>query len=168
MSGFLSITTLATSKFLYYFTHDVYLYVFSYSLLSAYDMGAPAKVLQAIYDSAAAPLNPIGYGLSKNEVVQIDENNWFNYLGDEKCAPIDWFPGIDTYLHLATIYYSPFVPFFTAEVAAHGGAKTLEKYIFSDYGNKDGRAMLRRMMGGSYVYFQIHFALIIDGLFYTF
>jgi hypothetical protein len=87
MSGFLSITTLATSKCLYYFAHDVYLHVFSFSLLSAYDMGAPAKVLQAIYDSAAAPLNPLGFGLGKNEVVQIDENNWFDYLGDEKCAP---------------------------------------------------------------------------------
>jgi len=99
--------------------------------LSAYDLGAPAKVLQAIYDSAAAPLNPINHGLSKNESVQqINESNWFEFLGEEK-------------------YYSAFVPFFTAEVTALGGTKALEKYIFSDNGNANGRVMLRRMMGGS-------------------
>jgi hypothetical protein len=62
-----------------------YLHIFfSFSLLSAYDLGAPAKVLQAIYDSASPPLNPIDHGLGKNEFQQITEKNWSEFLGQEK------------------------------------------------------------------------------------
>ena len=50
-------------------------------------------------------------------------------------------------------YYSSYVVFFTSEVVANGGRKTLANYIFSDAANDNGRNMVLRMMGGSYVYF---------------
>ena len=41
--------------------------------------------------------------------------------------------------------------FFSQEIAANGVASTLEKYIFDEEANADGRHMLTRVVSGAYV-----------------
>jgi len=47
--------------------------------------------------------------------------------------------------------YSAFVEFFSQEIATNGVASTLEKYIFDEEANADGRHMLTRVVSGAYV-----------------
>lgn len=59
------------------------------SLLAAYDFGAPAKQLQAIYDAQQGELDPIHLADRKTKAVEeqhvtITAKNWTEYLGDEK------------------------------------------------------------------------------------
>jgi len=58
--------------------------------LAAYDLGAPASLIQKIYDEEAKLQRPID--LKENGVVpegvvkpgQINDENWTNWLGDQK------------------------------------------------------------------------------------
>jgi hypothetical protein len=52
------------------------------SLLAAYDLGAPPKLLQAMYDNDAKPLRPIG--LDEVDHPTVTTQNWREYLGVEK------------------------------------------------------------------------------------
>lgn len=59
------------------------------SLLAAYDLGAPAKLLQAIYDNEAKDLDPIHMAdratkLVEEQHVDITLRNWTEFLGQHK------------------------------------------------------------------------------------
>jgi hypothetical protein len=43
------------------------------------------------------------------------------------------------------------VEFFSQEIAVNGVTSTLEKYIFDEEANADGRHMLTRVVSGAYV-----------------
>lgn len=58
------------------------------SLLAAYDLGAPAKLLQAIFDTTEPDLDPIHLANKKEEKVEeqhvaMNGKNWQQYLGNE-------------------------------------------------------------------------------------
>ena len=59
------------------------------SSLAAYDLAAPAKVLQAIYDEEAKILSPINLVDRKERIVQdlditMTRANWTEFVGPEK------------------------------------------------------------------------------------
>jgi hypothetical protein len=60
------------------------------SILAAYDLGAPASLIQAIYDDEAKIQRPIDLkdnGLVPEGVIkpgEINEANWTKWLGDAK------------------------------------------------------------------------------------
>ena len=59
------------------------------SILAAYDLAAPAKVLQAIYDEEAKILSPINLVDRKERIVQnlditVTGDNWTEFVGPEK------------------------------------------------------------------------------------
>jgi hypothetical protein len=56
-----------------------------FSLLAVYDLGAPANVLQAIYDAKVKSLRPIDM-VDKKELEPMTGENWTNFLGQEKSA----------------------------------------------------------------------------------
>ena len=53
------------------------------SILAAYDLGASAPLLQAIYDSEQPTLLPIDVAIDLHD---ISEANWTTRLGDNKCV----------------------------------------------------------------------------------
>ncbi|KAF9224210.1 hypothetical protein BS17DRAFT_780644 [Gyrodon lividus] len=104
----------------------------SHHLLAAYDLGAPASVLQAIYDAKSPAQRPIDVGGDATlDQVNITSDNFREYVGQER-------------------YYRAFLTFFTEQIKELGVSETLERYIFSDTVNVEGFYMLSRFMSGSY------------------
>ncbi|KZP16253.1 hypothetical protein FIBSPDRAFT_748982 [Athelia psychrophila] len=105
----------------------------SHHLLAAYDLGASAKLLQAINDDSADSAShqrPIDLDEPKSPGT-ITENNWTEHFGEYK-------------------YYSAYLAFFLDEINTAGGGATLEKYIFSPGANGNGSEMFARSMGGAF------------------
>lgn len=60
-----------------------------YSLLAAYDLGAPSSLIQAIYDEEKHGLNSVFTADRPNKTVErqnlhIGVDTWTHYLGQEK------------------------------------------------------------------------------------
>ncbi|OBZ68792.1 hypothetical protein A0H81_11363 [Grifola frondosa] len=107
----------------------------SHHVLAAYDLGAPAQLLQKIYDKNAKSLSPIHTidrrsGLEEEQNVSITPQNWKQFLGQEK-------------------YYANYVEFFATVIASIGAGETLERYIFSPGANGNESYMLFRFVGGA-------------------
>lgn len=107
----------------------------SHHLLAAYDFGATAKQLQAIYDAELNELDPIHLADRATKTVEeqhvtITAENWTEYLGQEK-------------------YYASLLTFFTSVVEKLGTGETLEQYVFSPAANENGAQMLLRFVGGA-------------------
>jgi pre-mRNA-splicing factor ATP-dependent RNA helicase DHX16 len=117
--------------------------------LAAYDLGAPAKVLQAIYDTNIQPLRPIDI-VEKNQLELVTEKNWTNFLRQEKSVSSVGIAEL-ALTFLPARYYASFVAFFTSEIIAGGVGSILEKYVFSAAANGNGSNMLLRFVGGAYV-----------------
>ncbi|KIJ21191.1 hypothetical protein PAXINDRAFT_107074 [Paxillus involutus ATCC 200175] len=104
----------------------------SHHLLAAYDLGAPASVLQAIYDIKSADQRPIDAEEdATSNRVRITLDNLREYLGQGR-------------------YYSTLLTFFTEQIEDLGVPETLERYIFSTTMNVKGFDMLARFMSGVY------------------
>ncbi|KAF8873946.1 hypothetical protein BD779DRAFT_1664309 [Infundibulicybe gibba] len=107
----------------------------SHHLLAAYDLGASASLLEAIYQLHAEKLLPIdtvdrANGIVKRLDLSITESNWTEFLGKE-------------------VYYAPLLKFFSIEVEAYGARGLLDlKFVFSPDANKDGVDMMRRFFAG--------------------
>jgi len=61
------------------------------SLLAAYDLGAPAKLLQAIYDEEQKMQRPVDLGNKETSIEDVSlsditKENWQTFLGQERCA----------------------------------------------------------------------------------
>lgn len=57
------------------------------SLLAAYDLGAPAALLQSIYDAECQIQKPIdGTNDAPSEHVRITPDDFTKYLGEERCV----------------------------------------------------------------------------------
>jgi len=58
----------------------------SHHILAAYDLGASADLLKAIYDEEAKKQRPILLDRDESVVIpgEIDRNNWKKYLGNNK------------------------------------------------------------------------------------
>jgi hypothetical protein len=61
------------------------------SLLAAYDLGAPAKLLQAIYNEEQKMQRPVDLGnkettIENVNVSDITKENWQTFLGKDRCA----------------------------------------------------------------------------------
>lgn len=59
------------------------------SLLAAYDLGAPVKLLQSIYDAQLSGLDPIHLADRQTKTVEeqhvdMNKTNWQQYVGNEK------------------------------------------------------------------------------------
>ncbi|KZT73831.1 hypothetical protein DAEQUDRAFT_356373 [Daedalea quercina L-15889] len=107
----------------------------SHHLLAAYDLGAPSKLLQAIYDQERSGLSPIDLadrskGLVEKQEVAISSQDWTDYLGQEK-------------------YYANYLAFFIDEITQHGAGEVLERYLFSRDANETGALVLLRFIGGA-------------------
>ncbi|EJD03460.1 uncharacterized protein FOMMEDRAFT_108695 [Fomitiporia mediterranea MF3/22] len=103
-------------------------------LLALYDLGAPAKVMQDMYNLEAEVQSPINLVDRKNETVaQLDltitKENWTEHLGREE-------------------YYIAYLEFFKTEVQK-GVPECLEEYIFSPKANGNENCMLLRIVGGA-------------------
>jgi len=57
----------------------------SFRLLAVHDLGAPAKVLQAIYNKDVKNSSPNRHSGNKSAWA-LNENNWTNFLGQQKSA----------------------------------------------------------------------------------
>ncbi|KAG8685474.1 hypothetical protein FRC11_010516 [Ceratobasidium sp. 423] len=111
----------------------------SHHLLAAYTLGAPAHVLQEIYDSHSAYQRP-----AYQSPVPINHNNWTEHLGDED-------------------FYNAYMNFFSVEIKEHGLGSTLEKYVFSHEANwaDDQPRMLDRFIAGAF-HPIIHFGYAVE------
>ncbi|KAJ6509830.1 hypothetical protein DFH09DRAFT_942181 [Mycena vulgaris] len=104
----------------------------SHHLLSLHDLGAPAEIIQAMYDKEAAmqrPLHP--NGKPAGEANRITEANWRGSLGKKHAN-----------------MYPDYLAFFSAEILQHGVTGALERYVFSPEANGNGSLMLARFVGG--------------------
>ncbi|KIJ21190.1 hypothetical protein PAXINDRAFT_6963 [Paxillus involutus ATCC 200175] len=104
----------------------------SHHVLAAYDLGAPASVLQAIYDAESARQRPIDVDKDATlDQVRITPDNFREHLGEGR-------------------YYPVLLTFFTEQIEELGLSETLERYIFSTTVNVKGFDMLSRFMSGTY------------------
>ncbi|TDL15119.1 hypothetical protein BD410DRAFT_733140 [Rickenella mellea] len=107
----------------------------NHHLLAAYDMGAPATLLQKIYDQESPSLSPINLiDREKNITGALDltitRDNWAKHLGPEK-------------------NYIGFFAFFKGEIEEKGVPSVLEEYLFTEKANAHGADMLLRLVGGA-------------------
>ncbi|KZP16280.1 hypothetical protein FIBSPDRAFT_63876, partial [Athelia psychrophila] len=105
----------------------------SHHLLAAYDLGASAKLLQAINDDAGDSVGiqrPIDLDEPKAPA-PITEKNWTEYLGQQKS-------------------YSAYLTFFLEVISTTSASAALEKYVFSPAANGNGSEMFARFMGGAF------------------
>ncbi|KAI0075061.1 hypothetical protein K474DRAFT_1647047 [Panus rudis PR-1116 ss-1] len=105
----------------------------SHHILAAYDLGAPAKLLQTIYDEekkALRPIRPDGSDTTKAE--PINRENWTQYLGPQHDQQ-----------------YADYLAFFSDEIANIGVGQVLERYLFSPAANGNGTHMLLRFVSGA-------------------
>ncbi|KAF9471170.1 hypothetical protein BDN70DRAFT_888414 [Pholiota conissans] len=98
----------------------------SHHILAAYDLGAPAGQLKAIYADVAKIQRPF-FVEEQHKTIKVDKDNWIQYLGNESA-------------------YGSFVAFFSDAVIELGVAGTLEKYLVGPEANVDGVDMLNRVM----------------------
>jgi hypothetical protein len=118
------------------------------SILAAYDLGAPAKVLQAIYDTEAKILRPID-SVEKKALENLTQQNWTNYLGQEMCVPvIDLNASIYQFQKTHFRYYSSYLELFKSLISTNGVGDTLENYVFSPAANGNGANMMASFFGG--------------------
>ncbi|KIJ21192.1 hypothetical protein PAXINDRAFT_165928 [Paxillus involutus ATCC 200175] len=106
----------------------------SHHLLAAYDIGAPAAVLQAIYDAENAGQRPIDVEEPEGappDQVKITPDNLREHVGEGR-------------------YYPALLTFFTEQIEELGVSETFERYIFSATVNVKGFDMLSRFMSGAY------------------
>ncbi|KAL1718046.1 hypothetical protein EV715DRAFT_202010 [Schizophyllum commune] len=101
----------------------------SHHLLSVYDLGGSAHLIQAIYDEEASYQRPITLGKSEDKVPEITEENWTSHLGKE-------------------IAYLGYLRFFSDHIAEHGAQATIERFVFSPEANGNGSIMLARLASG--------------------
>lgn len=113
----------------------------SHHLLAAYDLGASAELLEAIYENEKANLLPIDVVLDsatkqkngqfdvKKDDVTITSSNWKRYLGQNN-------------------HYAAYVAFFTKEIQAVGVKGALERYIFSQDAKQNDALMQWRLTSG--------------------
>ncbi|KIK64837.1 hypothetical protein GYMLUDRAFT_56797 [Collybiopsis luxurians FD-317 M1] len=101
----------------------------SHHILAAYDLGASPGLLQKIFDDEAKTQRSIIIE-EKDKEIQITEENWTQYLGNQHA-------------------YNGFVKFFDDRVGRFGAVKTLEEFIFSSEVNEKGKTMLTRLMSGA-------------------
>ncbi|TFY78458.1 hypothetical protein EWM64_g5556 [Hericium alpestre] len=105
------------------------------SLLAAYDLGAPADLLRAVFEEDRQDLaNVFTSDLPKKVVerqdVEIHATNWTQYLGQAK-------------------YYANFALFFAGEVKRLGSQEAFEHYAFSAAANDHSVFMAERFFGGA-------------------
>ncbi|KAF7985825.1 hypothetical protein HWV62_492 [Athelia sp. TMB] len=103
----------------------------SHHLLAAYDLGASAKLLQAINDDASDGVKillPIRQG-PPDLLETVTLGNWTEFLGKDN-------------------YYVAYLDFFLKEIEVNGAAKTLESFIFNPEANGNGSKMFSRFLGG--------------------
>ncbi|KZO98841.1 hypothetical protein CALVIDRAFT_511677 [Calocera viscosa TUFC12733] len=102
----------------------------NHHLLAAYDLGAPAALLQSIYDSEARGQRTLdGEGSLKD--LTIDHKNWTEYVGKPDA-------------------YKAYLFFFSQEVKDKGVSETFEKYIFDPSANGNGTDMRARFFSGAF------------------
>ncbi|TBU62348.1 hypothetical protein BD310DRAFT_919205 [Dichomitus squalens] len=107
----------------------------SHHLLAVYDLGAPAALLQKIYDREAESQSDIETWERKSGKIEaahetITNENWTNFLGDER-------------------YYPSYLEFFTKRITELGAGQVLEKYVFAPAANGNEAYMLLRFVGGA-------------------
>ncbi|TRM68879.1 hypothetical protein BD626DRAFT_624338 [Schizophyllum amplum] len=100
----------------------------SHHLLSVYDLGGSANLIQSIFDAENAYQRPIIQG-PEDKIPTITTENWTSYLGKE-------------------ITYPAYLKFFNDQIAEHGSQPTIERYIFSPEANGNGTIMLARLVSG--------------------
>ncbi|KAJ7171301.1 hypothetical protein C8R46DRAFT_948374, partial [Mycena filopes] len=95
-------------------------------LVAAYDLGAPAALLQKIYDNEAPTLLPVD-----RQGEDINESNWTTRLGEHRA-------------------YGSYLAFFTEEISKNGVPETMKKYAMEPAANGNGALMLARLVGGAF------------------
>ncbi|KAI5895057.1 uncharacterized protein SCHCODRAFT_02699022 [Schizophyllum commune H4-8] len=100
----------------------------SHHLLSAYDLGASASLLQDIYEVESASQRPLVQA-PEDKIPPLTEENWTSALGQEEA-------------------YATYLKFFGEQISLHGAQSTIERYIFSPAANGNGTVMLARFVSG--------------------
>jgi len=105
----------------------------THHLFAAYDLGAPPRVLQAIFDKEKKVQRPIDLGNPNllPEPGQITGANWTQWLGDHNA-------------------YAAYLAFFSDYIEANGLQATLRQYVFSPAANANGVNMLIRLLGAAF------------------
>ncbi|KAJ7449299.1 hypothetical protein FB451DRAFT_1288052 [Mycena latifolia] len=103
----------------------------SHHLLAAHDLGAPAPLLQTIYDKEVSMQQPLRGAVSDagaNSAV-VTDLNWTSHLGKPDA-------------------YADYLDFFSAQISASGIAEVLQRYVFDPEANRSGAMMLVRLVSG--------------------
>ncbi|KAJ7776301.1 hypothetical protein B0H16DRAFT_1506234 [Mycena metata] len=94
-------------------------------LVAAYDLGAPAALLQMIYDNEHPMLLPVD-----RQGEDITEANWTKRLGEHRA-------------------YGSYLAFFTEQITTNGVAEVVKKFVVAPEANGNGALMLARLVGGA-------------------
>lgn len=123
------------------------------SLLAAYDLGATAKLLQAIYDQEKKTLSPINLLDRKEQIIGtlgtvITKENWTEHIGFEKYVV---FLTCEGRMRMLTVNrnYIAYLDFFKDEIQRIGVSECLEEYVFSAKANGNNNNMLLRLVAGA-------------------
>ncbi|PPQ74868.1 hypothetical protein CVT24_002888 [Panaeolus cyanescens] len=101
----------------------------SHHVLAAYDLGAPAAVLERIYEKEKKLQRPFYLEENHRTDFVVTKDNWTEHLGNRNA-------------------YGAYVKFFEEEIKVLGAKNLLETYMLSEDANKDGRRMFVRLASG--------------------
>ncbi|PPR00337.1 hypothetical protein CVT24_004358 [Panaeolus cyanescens] len=102
----------------------------SHHVLAAYDLGAPAAVLERIYEEEKKHQRPFYLEEKHRTDFVVTKENWTEHLGNENA-------------------YGAYVKFFEEEINVLGAKTFLETYMLTEDANKNGRRMFVRFASGA-------------------
>ncbi|KAJ7083633.1 hypothetical protein B0H15DRAFT_416982 [Mycena belliarum] len=97
----------------------------THHLMAVHDLGAPASLLQVIYDEEVSMQRPLRVA----DKIEVTELNWTLRLGKPDS-------------------YADYLDFFSTQISACGITRVLQRYVFDPEANRGGAMMLVRLMSG--------------------
>ncbi|KAJ7158464.1 hypothetical protein C8R46DRAFT_392521 [Mycena filopes] len=102
----------------------------SHHLLSAHDLGAPASLLQTIYDNEVGMQQPLRKVATEDSTTEaLTPLNWTTRIGKAEC-------------------YADYLDFFSSQIAVIGVTQVMREYVFAASANGNGTMMLIRLVSG--------------------
>ncbi|KAJ7168541.1 hypothetical protein C8R46DRAFT_897702 [Mycena filopes] len=102
----------------------------SHHLLSAHDLGAPASLLQTIYDNEVGMQQPLRKVATEDATTEaLTPLNWTTRIGKAEC-------------------YADYLDFFSSQIAILGVTQVMREYVFTASANGNGTMMLIRLVSG--------------------
>ncbi|KAJ6610728.1 hypothetical protein B0H10DRAFT_1811114 [Mycena sp. CBHHK59/15] len=102
----------------------------SHHLLAAHDLGAPASLLQAIFDNEVGMQQPLRkVDFSDESAEHLTATNWTTRIGKPEA-------------------YLEYLDFFALQISTVGVSEVMQRYVFAPSANGNGTTMLIRLVSG--------------------